>query len=132
MDGRSKALLGVFYRSERILTYSDWLEHIEALLDHLTVEWDGLLILTGDMNIDMLQPRSPMTRQYQAVLDAFRFHQIIKQPTHITKTSRTIINHIVTSHPQRVTHSGVIPCAGAVSDHDSVFPIPTTLQIHPE
>ena len=51
----SKALLG-----ERILTYSDWLEHIEALLGHLTVEWDGLPILTGDMNIDMLQPRNPV------------------------------------------------------------------------
>ena len=51
----SKALLG-----KRILTYSDWLEHIEALLGHLTVEWDGLPILTGDMNIDMLQPRNPV------------------------------------------------------------------------
>ena len=73
------------------------------------------------MNIDILRSRNPMTRQYQAVLDAFGFHQMIKQPTRITKTSRTIIDHIVTSHPQRATHSGVIPCAGAVSDHDSVF-----------
>ena len=62
-----------------------------------------------------------MTRQYQAVLDVFGFHQMIKQPICITKTSRTIIDHIVTSHPQRVTHSGIIPCAGALSDHDGVF-----------
>ena len=50
----SKALVGVIYNSERILNPSSWLDSLERLLGHLTVSWDGMPILTGDVNIDML------------------------------------------------------------------------------
>ena len=85
----SKALVGVMYRSTRILSNSGWIERLETLLDHLTATWDGLLILTGDMNIDMLQPANSLTKQYQAILDVFGLQQMIKQPTRTAKTSKT-------------------------------------------
>ena len=31
-----------------------WLEHLENLLSHVTTNWDGLIVLTGDMNVDIL------------------------------------------------------------------------------
>ena len=46
-----KALVSVIYNSERILNPSSWLDSLESLLGHLTVSWDGMLILTGDINI---------------------------------------------------------------------------------
>ena len=47
----SKALVSVIYNSERILNPSSWLDSLESLLGHLTVSWDGMLVLTGDVNI---------------------------------------------------------------------------------
>ena len=83
----SKALVGVMYRSAQILCNSHWLERLETLLGHLTATWDGLPILTGDMNIDMLQPANSLTKQYQAILDVLGLQQMIKPPTRVTKTS---------------------------------------------
>ena len=52
------------YRSTGILSITDWLERLETLLSHLTATWDGLLILTGGVNINMLQPANSLTKQY--------------------------------------------------------------------
>ena len=116
----SKAFVGVMYRSTRILSNSDWLERLETLLGHLTANWDGLLILTGDMNIDMLQPANSLTIQYQATLDVLGLQQMLKQPTRNTKTSKTLLDHVVTNYPYRITNTGVIRCS-IVSDHDGIF-----------
>ena len=108
------------YRSTRILSTSDRLERLETLLGHLTANWDGLLILTGDMNIDMLQPANSLTIQYQATLDVLGLQQMLKQPTRITKTSKTLTDHVVTNYPHRIKNTGVIRCS-TVSDHDGIF-----------
>lgn len=63
----SKALIRIMYMSTHIVTSSDRLQRIETLFSQITVTWAGLLILTGDMNIDMLQPSDSLTRQYQTM-----------------------------------------------------------------
>ena len=100
------------HRSTRILTNSDWLERFESLLGYLTVNWNGLLVLLGDINIDLLQPSNNLTKQYQSILDVFGIQQMVNQPTRVTRTSRT-------NYPQNITHTGIIPCS--ISDHDAVF-----------
>jgi hypothetical protein len=35
---------------------------------HLSVNWDGLLILTGDTNIDLLKEKNQIVRQYNELL----------------------------------------------------------------
>ena len=72
------------------------------------------------MNIDMSTPTNAITKEYQSLLDMFDLHQIIKEPTRITRTSRTIIDHIVVNSPTNIAASGVIPCS-IVSDHDVVY-----------
>ena len=72
------------------------------------------------MNIDMLTPTNAVTKEYQSLLDMFDLHQMIKEPTRTTRTSKTIIDHIVVNSPSSVTASGVIPCS-IVSDHDGVY-----------
>ena len=67
----SKVLIGIMYRSTRILSGTDWLERMDALLGNITANWDGLLVVTGDVNIDMLKPSNILTRKYQAMLDVF-------------------------------------------------------------
>ena len=72
------------------------------------------------MNIDMSTPTNAITKEYQSLLDMFDLHQIINEPTRITHTSRSIIDHIVVNSPTNIAASGVIPCS-IVSDHDGVY-----------
>ena len=76
----SKALVGVIYRSRRVLDAS-WFESFETLLAHLTVTWDGMLIITGDTNFDLLKPEDNLVKRYSGILDVFHLQQVIKQPT---------------------------------------------------
>ena len=84
VDGRnrhSKMLLGVIYRSESMDNFSSWIEKIENLLSHLTTIWDGLLILTGDMNVDLGKPNATNAKQYTDTLESFNLHQHVNKPT---------------------------------------------------
>lgn len=52
----SKVLIGVIYRLECIgLSLLDWLGVFEILLVYFIVFLDGLFLLIGDLNIDMLK-----------------------------------------------------------------------------
>ena len=100
-DKYSRALVGVIYNSERMLSPSDWLNSLDNLLRYLTVYWDGMLMLTGDINIDMLRPSDHLTKRYQGILDLFELTQIVERPTRATRSSKTLIDHFITNHPQR-------------------------------
>ena len=115
-----RALVGVIYDSERMLSPSDWLNSLENLLGYLTVCWDGMLMLTGDINIDVLRPSDHLAQRYQGILDMFELTQIVKRPTRTTKTSKTLIDHFITNHQQKVTNTGIIPCS-IVSDHGAIY-----------
>ena len=90
------------------------------LLLLLSINWDGLLILSGDMNIDFLQERNPIVRQYNELLQSLNLHQHVKKPTRVTNVSATLIDHIVSNYPNRITHTDVLPCA-LVSKHDGPY-----------
>ena len=49
---RSKMLLGVVYRSERIQDFNSWLDKMGNLFSQLNVLWDVILMITGDINDD--------------------------------------------------------------------------------
>ena len=48
----SRALVGVIYNSEYMLSPSDWLNSLENLLRYLTVCLDAMFMLTVDININ--------------------------------------------------------------------------------
>ena len=68
----------------------------------------------------MLRPSDHLTKRYQGVLNMFELTQIVERPTRATRTSKTLIDHIITNHPQRVTNTGIIPCS-ILSDHDVIY-----------
>jgi hypothetical protein len=53
-------------------------------------------------------------------LDVFGLHQILEKPTRVTKSSKTLIDHLITNFPQRIADTGIIPCS-IVSDHDGIY-----------
>ena len=116
----SKLLLGTMYRSERMLTSTEWLARFESLLGYLTATWDGLIVVTGDINIDLLGPNKPITSQYQDISSSLNLHQHVHNPTRTTDKTSTLIDHIIPNLPVRISHTDVLPCP-LVSDHDAVY-----------
>ena len=92
------------YRSERMLTSTEWLERFENLLGYLTATWDGLIVVTGDINIDLLRPNKPITSQYQVILSSLNLHQHVHKPTRTTDKTSTLIDHIISNLPERIPH----------------------------
>ena len=88
----SQLLLGTKYRSSRILSKQEWLQQMEDLLTDLTTSWNGLLILTGDFNIDLFQALA-LTKQYLDLLEMFNLSQQVKEATRTTPISQTLIDH---------------------------------------
>ena len=79
-----------------------------------------MLILTGDMNIDLLNPVCANTEQYSELLEFFHLEQLSQWPTRVSKRSSTLIDHIVTNCARSITHTAVLPCS-VVSEHRGIF-----------
>ena len=116
----SKLLLGTMYRSEKILPFKDWLEKFEAILSHLTTTWDGLVVVSGDMNIDLNDNNSTAKKNYMEMLSALNLHQHVNKSTRITNKTSTLIDHIISNASDRISYTDVLPCP-LVSDHDAVY-----------
>ena len=109
-------LQGVLYRSKLIQDYQTWLDKVERLFGHMTVLWNGLIIATRDVNVNMLTPNSPDVKKYIDMLTTLNLHQHVHRPTRTTPTSKTHIDHIVSNVPGRVTFCNVLLCP-TISDH---------------
>ena len=108
------------YRSERMQDFQTWIDMTENLLSQLSVLWDGLLIVTADMNIDLLRPELPQVKKYIDLPESLNLHQHVQCPTRTVSTSATLIDHIISNIPNRVTYCNVLPCP-AISDHDAPY-----------
>ena len=123
-----KLLLGVIYSSDLLMTASYWLECFEDLLSHITSTWDGMVVLTADIDFDLIGRPDSLVTRYSNTLDMFGLEKI--------RTSRTLIDHIITNYPMRISAIDVIPTS-IVSDHDAPFacincPVSIALQIYQE
>ena len=94
---------------------SVWLEKSEDLLSYITAHWDGLLVLTGHLNFDLLGISDAPMRRYTTLLE-----QVIVKPTRVTRKSRTLLAHVIVNDVAKLTCHGVISC-GIVNDHDGPF-----------
>ena len=79
------------------------------------MKWHGVLILTGDFNIDLLGCDKESTRRYKDILHSFSLQQHITKPT---RKSKTIIDHICSNIAKRVVHEDVV-LTDEISDHDT-------------
>ena len=100
-NNNSKLLLGVTYRSKQIQQRQAWLESFETMLVHISAHWDGLLVITGDVKINMLKPVAALTKQYTDILSMYNLQQVVTKPTRITPKSKTLIYHFITNYANR-------------------------------
>ena len=77
------------------------------------------IIVTTDLNCDMLKPRSLEAVALQDLCDSVNLTQLIKESTRMTETSSTLIEVIMTSSIALVERSGVLK--SHISDHYLVY-----------
>ena len=63
------------------------------------------IIVTGDSNLYMLNPQT--ARKISSSCDQFSLHQMIKDPTHFTENSSSLIDLVLVSNEDHVIHCGV-------------------------
>ena len=86
----------------------------------IVASWNGLIILTGDLNIDFCKTSDPKTKTFMSLLSSLNLYQHVKKPTRIARTTSTINDYIISNTPNRITHTDVIPCP-TISDHDAPY-----------
>ena len=52
------------YESDKLLR----LENFETLLSEVTTKWDGVIIITGDINIDLIEEQKESKKRYKNII----------------------------------------------------------------
>ena len=103
---------------------SDFFDHFEQLIKQIDDE-DKEMYLMGDLNCDMLKKEklsnNMPTKKLNSVYELYQLSQLIDEATRITMTTSSLIDHITTNTPEKISHSGVIHTG--ISDHSLVFAI---------
>ena len=72
----------------------------------------------GDINIDLSKPSS-LRVNYQDFLDASNCDQLITEPTRVTLTTASVLDHIFTNSRDKIKRAGVIEFG--FSDHLAIY-----------
>lgn len=90
-------------------------------LDQMTIKYDHLYI-SGDLNCDILKPKSPEGKTLVDICDNFGLTSLLKTPTCFKSEHGTLIDVILTTHPRCFMHSNSI--TNSISDfHNLIFTI---------
>ena len=88
---------------------------IEILVKHLDSEEKEFVILS-DLNCDLSsRPLYQQSENLLQMINLYQLYQLIKEPTRITPTSKTLIDLVITNKPGNyipgVMHSNLVPRA---------------------
>ena len=103
------------YESDTFL----WLENFETLLSKVTTKRDVVIIITGDINIDLIEEQKESTKRYKNILHSFNLHQHI---TKLMRKSKSLIDYVCTNVPNKLIKNDVI-YTNEISDGDTPFVI---------
>ena len=85
---------------------------------------DKEVIILGDLNFNLLQDNSN-SKSWTRTFNSLHLKQIIDQPTRVTDTSETLIDHVYTDVPGNITEHTVPHYS--ISDH---FPVCITRKLN--
>ena len=97
----------------------DKFNYFETFIDMLDAE-NVEYYLLGDLNCDLGSPDlESNSRSLIGITELYGLHQLISEPTRITETSSTMIDHIFTNTPDKIVCSGVSHVG--ISDHSLIY-----------
>ena len=98
--------------------FFDYLEHLLKAIDNENKE----MYLLGDLNCDLLKSISDSsTKKLKSLYELYQLSQVIDQATRVTINTSSLIDHLVTNTPEKISASGVVPTG--ISDHSLVFAV---------
>ena len=102
-------IVGAIYRppSSKALSFN----HIDQTLTYMSSLKKDIYAL-GDLNDNQFKPNKIST-----ILHRLRLHQLITEPTRISKTSSTLIDLIITNNKESVLNVSVLP---SIADHHEI------------
>ena len=122
LNKNSLYLVSIFYQPSSIEHEKrERLDHFEEIIAHVPLNWNGVTIVTGDFNIDLIDGDKITVNKDNNILDAYRLTQYISYPT---RDGKSLIDHINTNIPQKVICENIMPCE-TISDHDAPFVVLT-------
>ena len=80
--------------------------------------------ILGDLNCNMFKTDKNAnipTKKIKTLYELYQLTQMIDEATRVTMTTSSLIDHIVTNTPEKISDSGVIHTG--ISDHSLVFAI---------
>ena len=107
-------VVGTCYRPPKD---KDFLEHFESIMSLIRTDCEQIIL--GDFNICFLHKQSGLFKRYLDVLTFFNCCQLIADPTRITDTSSTLLDHIVCNNTEKICQSGTINIG--LSDHSIIY-----------
>ena len=110
-----KCLLCVVYKPPKIGYICD----LENALTDLIPCYDHTIV-TGDFNINLLQTDSTLATELNNMFQSLNMTIAPLHPTHHTATTDTLLDLIVTTHPQKILTHGQLPAPG-ISAHDIIY-----------
>ena len=88
---------------------SDFFDHFEKLVKQIDDDDDDKeMYLLGDLNCDMLRKETLSnlpTKKLNSLYELYQLSQLIDEPTRITMTTSSFIDHIITNIPDRKNFS---------------------------
>ena len=123
----SKPLVGTIYCPPSQGSFTETItEHFSKINTN-----DTEIYILGDFNINLFskqkyifhqmntQSMSPEVKNYFQFCSLYGLEQLIKSPTRVTCSTSSLIDHILTTFPERVSQQGIIDMG--LSDHQLIF-----------
>ena len=60
------------------------------------------------MNINLINSTCPLVKNYKEFISTFGLKQLIQQPTRITSSSSSLIDHVLTNANDKISQSGIL------------------------
>ena len=97
------------------------------MVHNISRKWNGLLLITGDLDIDFLATECTITKYYNDLLNSHHLSQVI------AKSSRghtSLIDHFITSTPKKIKLNDVLPCCEIRDHHGPCIGINARMEKH--
>lgn len=109
--------IGTAYRPEDVNRG----EAIDALTESVTAfSYCNHTFLLTDFNTDLMKPESYDAKRIESFLYQLGLSQLVREPTRITDTSRTLLDLVITDAPNKVKNINVLHNS-QISDHALVW-----------
>ena len=108
--------IGLHYRPPSSTAHS--LTDLEQFLGSIHSSKLKSAVFLGDYNIDLLA-ETPLSQDILSTMLAFHLHQVVTEPTRVTSSTSTLIDHVYVSDLSLVTACSTTPAVGN-SDHLSI------------